>query len=228
MNKELVFLRTFAAATVIGMIFIVFLSMKNSGNQKFSVIDVERINIVEKDGTVRMVITNVERFPSGHEIINNRKDPGITGDIPEWRPKSAGMLFFNEDGSEAGGFGYSAQKNENGHAAFLSLTFDQYDGDQVMQLLTSDIQQEDERFVRSLLIFTDRSPKVSQPQMVEITRELNELREIDPQKMMEKYREYEQQGLMDETHRIVLGKLDNQDNGLFLFDDKGTPSISFF
>ncbi len=64
MNKEIVLLRTFAVAAVVGMIFITSTAFKKSGNPKFTEIDVERINIVEKDRTVKMVITNVERFPN--------------------------------------------------------------------------------------------------------------------------------------------------------------------
>lgn len=43
MNRELAFLRAFAVATVIGMIFITTSAFKKNGNQKFKEIDVERI-----------------------------------------------------------------------------------------------------------------------------------------------------------------------------------------
>lgn len=72
MNRELIFLRAFAVATVAGLVFISTTAFKKFGNQKFGEIDVERINIVEKDGTVKMIITNVDRFPNGTTQINNR------------------------------------------------------------------------------------------------------------------------------------------------------------
>ncbi len=72
MKRELIFLRAFAVATVIGMVAITSLAFKETGNKKFSEIDVERINIVEKDGTVKMVITNIEKFPNGKDKINGR------------------------------------------------------------------------------------------------------------------------------------------------------------
>lgn len=134
MNKEVIFLRAYAIATAIGIVFISTTAFKRMGNQKFEEIDVERINIVEKDGTVKMVITNVERFPNGQVKINGRP-------TNEDRKKRAGMLFFNEDGLECGGFIYDGQKNANGHSSGLSFTHDQYDGDQVMQLLTQDYQE---------------------------------------------------------------------------------------
>ena len=152
MNKELTFLRTFAVATAIGVTVLTTSAFKKLGNQRFTEIDVERINIIEKDGTVKMVLTNVERFPNGTDQINHRPTNAD-------RKKRSGMLFFNEDGVEAGGFIYDGKKTANGHSAGLSLTYDQYDGDQVMQLLTQDVAQGEQRFVSSTLAFNDRPSK---------------------------------------------------------------------
>lgn len=221
MNRELAFLRAFAVVAVIGMISITSTAFKKSDNQKFSEIDVERINIVEKDGTVKMIITNVERFPNGSEKINN---------LPtnEDRKKRSGMLFYNEDGLETGGFIYDGRKTENGHSAGLSLTYDQYDGDQVMQLLTQDVGQGDKRSVSSTLAFNDRPNRESQIKTIEIMQELEVLRKSDPKAMREKYKEYEAQGLVGGVPRIMLGKSRSQNNGLFLFDDKGMPRAMFY
>lgn len=221
MNRELVFLRTFAVVTVIGMTFITSTAFKKSGNQKFSEIDVERINIVEKDGTVKMVITNVDRFPNGTSKINNRPTNAD-------RKKRSGMLFFNEEGIECGGFIYDGRKTENGHSAGLSLTYDQYDGDQVMQLLTQDVGKGDKRFVSSTLAFNDRPDKESQLKTMEIIQELEVLRKKDPKAMEEKYKEYEAQGILGGVPRVMLGKSRSQNNGLFLFDDKGMPKAMFY
>ena len=221
MKRELVFLRAFAFTTAMGMIFITTSAFKKKGNQKFSEIDVERINIVEKDGTVKMIITNIERFPNGIDEINGRP-------TNEDRKKRSGMLFFNEDGIECGGFIYDGQKKANGHSAGLSLTYDQYDGDQVMQLITQNHQQGDKRFVSSSLAFNDRPSKESQLRTMEIMKELEELRQRDPDAMREKYKTYEEQGLIGGVPRVMLGKSRSQNNGLFLFDDKGMPRAMFY
>ncbi|WP_286734094.1 MULTISPECIES: hypothetical protein [Sphingobacterium] len=221
MNRELVFLRIFTVATVIGITLISLTAFKKSGNQKFSEIDVERINIVEKDGTVKMVITNVDRFPNGTSKINNRPTNAD-------RKKRSGMLFFNEEGIECGGFIYDGRKTENGHSAGLSLTYDQYDGDQVMQLLTQDIGKGDKRSVSSTLAFNDRPNKESQLKTMEIMQELEVLRKKDPKAMEEKYKEYEAQGILGGVPRVMLGKSRSQNNGLFLFDDKGMPKAMFY
>ncbi|MBF2708686.1 hypothetical protein [Flavobacterium soyangense] len=221
MNKELVFLRTFAVATAIGIVFVASSAFKKNGNQKFSEIDVERINIVEKDGTVKMIITNVDKFPNGKAMINGKP-------TNEDRKKRSGMLFFNEDGIECGGFIYDGQKKANGHNSGLSLTFDQYDGDQVMQLLTQDEKEGDNRFVSSGLMFNDRPSKESQSKTAKIMKELDELSKKDPKAADEKYKMYEAQGLVGGAPRVMLGKSRSENNGLFLFDNKGMPRAMFY
>lgn len=221
MNKELVLLRTFAVATVVGMVFITSSAFKKNSNQKFTEIDVERINIVEKDGTVKMIITNVEKFPNGKDKING--DPTNAD-----RKKRSGMLFFNEDGIECGGFIYDGQKNANGHSSGLSLTYDQYDGDQVMQLITQDYKEGDERFVSSSLVFNDRPSKESQIRTGEIMKELKALGQKDPEAAEKKYKMYEEQGLIGGAPRLMLGKSRSENNGLFLFDNKGMPRAMFY
>lgn len=221
MNRELVFLRTFALASAVGMVFLTSSAFKKTGNQRFSEIDVERINIVEKDGTVKMIITNVDRFPNGDTKINNRP-------TTETRKKRSGMLFFNEDGVECGGFIYDGKKNGNGHSSGLSLTYDQYDGDQVMQLLNQDFQDGDKRSVASSLIFNDRAAGESQLKTKEIMAELETLRKTDPKAMQKKYDEYVAQGVLGTATRVMLGKTKSQNNGLFLFDDKGKPKAMFY
>ncbi|NOT94235.1 hypothetical protein [Ferruginibacter sp.] len=221
MNRELVFLRTFAVATAVGFVFIATSAFKENGNQKFGEIDVERINIVEKDGTVKMVITNVERFPNGKVKINGRP-------TNEGRKKRSGMLYFNEDGIECGGFIYDGQKNAKGHSAGLSLTYDQYDGDQVMQLLTQDYKEGDKRVVTSGLMFNDRPSKESQIKTEQIMKELDKLGKKDPKAADEKYKLYEAQGLIGGAPRVMLGKSGSENNGLFLFDNKGMPKAMFY
>jgi hypothetical protein len=221
MNKELVFLRTFATVTSIGFLALTAMSFLDGKNKRFTEIDVERINIIEKDGTIKMAITNVERFPAGKDQINGKP-------TNEDRKRRSGMLFFNEDGIECGGFIYDGKKNENGHSAGLSLTYDQYDGDQVMQLITEDYKENDKRFVTSVLAFNDRAANESQLKTSAIMKELEELKIKNPEQADLKYNEYQEKGLIGSAPRILLGKTRSQNNGLFLFDDKGMPKAMFY
>ncbi len=146
----------------------------------------------------------------------------------EDRKKRAGILFFNEDGIECGGFIYDGQKSKNGHSSGLSLTYDQYDGDQVMQLLTQDSKEGDQRFVSSGLMFNDRPSNESQSKTASLMKELDELGKKDPKAAEKKYKMFESQGLLGGAPRVMLGKSRSENNGLFLFDNKGMPRAMFY
>jgi len=221
MNKELVFLRSFGIATAFGVIMLASSAFNRIGNQRFAEIDVERINVIEKDGTVKMVITNVGRFPNGKDTINHRP-------TNVKRKKRSGMLFFNEDGIECGGFIYDGQKKADGHSAGLSLTYDQYDGDQVMQLLTEDYKEGGRRRVVSSLVFNDRPANETQFATGKIWEELTALRRSDPAAFKKKYEEYVAQGVLGGAPRVMLGQTRGRSNGLFLNDDKGRPKAMFY
>ena len=93
---------------------------------KFDVIDVERINVVEKDGKLRLVISNRDRSPGP---IAYGKPFGYPGGS---RP---GMIFFNDEGSENGGLTFTGKRNADGkYSSSGHLSFDQYNEDQVVYL----------------------------------------------------------------------------------------------
>ncbi|REM99046.1 hypothetical protein DSI35_23130, partial [Mycobacterium tuberculosis] len=64
-------------------------------------------------------------------LIHNKEQPHP-------RPM-AGMLFFNDEGTENGGLIYNGSLDKNGKpSSGMSLTFDRYQQDQQMQLLGVD------------------------------------------------------------------------------------------
>lgn len=114
--------------------------------QAFDEIDVKRINLREDDGTLRLVISNTSRFPG---IIFRGKEQ------PHPNRRTAGMLFFNEEGTENGGLIFGG-KTENGKVTSSGhLSFDQYEQDQVIQLT----QQEAEGRRSAALKISDRPDK---------------------------------------------------------------------
>src|SRR6185295_12244202 len=123
LEKEVRFLKIYAAVITVActIFFLTGFALENR-KQKFEEIDVERINVVEKDGTLRMVISN-----------SQRQHPGsVDGKlIPREGNRSAGMLFFNERGDEVGGLIFSG---DTGEERYGSLTFDKFRGDQTIAL----------------------------------------------------------------------------------------------
>lgn len=118
LEKEVRFLKIYAAvATLFCATFLAAFAAQNR-KPRFEEIDVERINIVEKDGRLRMVISNQER-----------QHPGIANGkiIKRDHPRPSGMIFFNHVGDEMGGFIFG---DNGGKGHFGQLTFDKVGGDQ--------------------------------------------------------------------------------------------------
>jgi hypothetical protein len=96
--------------------------------QRIDELDVQRINLRDADGTLRLVIANRSRLPG--VIVKGKEQPPVD------RPQ-AGMLFYNDEGSEAGGLIFGGRQGRDGRIedAGGSLSFDQYGGNQIVQLI---------------------------------------------------------------------------------------------
>jgi hypothetical protein len=121
LEKQVRFLKAYAVLSTL-VFAILFLSAftLQSKKPKFQEIDVERINIVEKDGKLKMVISNQER-----------QHPGIAnGKIIERKgPRPPGIIFFNHLGDEMGGLIFG-ENGDIGH--FGQLSFDKVRNDQTI------------------------------------------------------------------------------------------------
>lgn len=146
---------------------------------RLSELDVERVNVVEPDGTVRLVLSNQTRSPDA--IIDGAPYKRI-GRNP------AGLLFYNDEGDECGGLIYGGQRRDSGgYGASASLLFDQFKQDQAIGIQYND--SDGERSAGLFVSDWDPAPAVSRldaltrwevvrvlPQGPERTRGRDELR----------------------------------------------------
>jgi hypothetical protein len=109
----------------------------------FYEIDVQRINVREPDGTLRMTISNSATAPG--LIFKGREHP-----FPN--RQAAGILFFNDEGTENGGLLFGGTKKGQNVSSGGHLSFDQYEQDQVISL----DQTEEHGRRRAGLTFFDR------------------------------------------------------------------------
>ncbi len=123
--------------------FMMLTGFTSSGRTSFDEITVHRINVVEPDGTLRMVISNHAKLPG---IIVRGKEQPLA------RPQ-AGMLFYNDEGSENGGLIFGGRRNARGEIIDSggSLSFDKYGANQIVQL--AGVDDKEDRFAG--LIVTD-------------------------------------------------------------------------
>ena len=97
-----------------------------SNTTEFDRIRAHRIDLVEPDGTVRLILSNRADYPGtfyhGKEIA--RPD----------RNDAAGLLFINDEGTEDGGLIYGGKLVNGKPMSFGHLSFDQYDQDQTLSV----------------------------------------------------------------------------------------------
>lgn len=128
-----------AVAGAMGALAVVFIGAA-APNQP-DVLSVRRINVVNEDGSLVMVIANAQLLPG---VIRNGSEAGNRRGIP-------GMLFYDNNGNEVGGLIFP-YREANGRAdAGVSLSFDQTNSGQAVNL----IHWRNGDFVRSGLRVTD-------------------------------------------------------------------------
>jgi catechol 2,3-dioxygenase-like lactoylglutathione lyase family enzyme len=89
--------------------------------QRFTELDVERLNVVEPDGQLVLSMANTARLP----------DPLVAGKTLETSRTGPGLIFFDGKGWEVGGLIYGTR---GGNAAGAHFSFDQFHNDQVVYL----------------------------------------------------------------------------------------------
>jgi len=173
----------------------------------FDEIDVKRINVREEDGTLRLVISNTKRFPG--VIVKGKEQPHPNR-------QTAGLLFFNEEGTENGGLTWDGSKRNGKVSSGGHLSFDRYEQDQVIQLTQS--EQEDSRM--AAMIMSDRP---DQPMdfagMAKVTA-LPAGPERD--KAMQ---DLVAAGSFGAKTRVQIGRWRDRSSGLVLHDAAGKPRL---
>jgi len=134
-ERDVRFLKIYAVVTstvIIGLSVMAFSRQGDAArgdiraaHAKFDVIDVERVNVMEPDGKYRLVLSNSARSQGP---LYKGKPFLYSGTA---RPR-AGLIFFNDEGTEDGGLTYSGkQLGDTGYTALGHLSFDQFNQDQV-------------------------------------------------------------------------------------------------
>jgi hypothetical protein len=123
LRRQFLFLRayTIVASTVL-VVIAVAAFRQNALAKDAAELTVQRLNIIDANGTLRMVLAGKDRMHPG--VMD-----GVTIDRP--RPV-AGMIFFNDEGDEVGGLTYTGTMAGGRGRANAGLMFDQLKQDQTI------------------------------------------------------------------------------------------------
>jgi len=123
------FLAVYSGALTVALAAVLLLGARKPANTSFDQITVHRINIVEPDGTTRMVLSNHAEFPGAFYMGK---------EYPRTDRDATGMLFNNEEGTENGGLIFGGNKDKDGIThSYGHLSFDEYNRDQTLAMESS-------------------------------------------------------------------------------------------
>lgn len=170
-------------------------------------LNVERLNIVDADGRVRLALANNKRLPE--PVVNGKKLPA--------NRDASGMIFFNDEGTECGGLIYGGKAKDGKGEAGASLTFDQFNQDQTVALQY--IEGGGSR--NAGLQITDR-PEVPIDQ---VSERVDLARKLPPAERAAALAKLREEGLLG-NERVYMGKGRSRASLLVLSDGKGRPRLT--
>ncbi|MCZ8115639.1 MAG: hypothetical protein ACK508_03285 [Lysobacteraceae bacterium] len=191
---------------------LLFLTGASDNKARYDEIDVGRINIREPDGTLRMVIANRAQFPGS---------PWRGGEVPRPdRDQFAGMLFINDEGTENGGLIQKGVIGPDGKvSAGLSLTFDRFRQDQVVQLLHA----ENGGRAFSTLAINDEADG-TQFDVMQRAERMKAIEALPPDQRQAAFEEMQRNNQLS-RNRIRLGTTMDGGAALSLADPQGRPRM---
>ncbi|MDW3652437.1 MAG: hypothetical protein R8P61_35500 [Bacteroidia bacterium] len=200
---------------IIGFTFYTF---SNKGHDPL--IEAERINIVNEDGTVVMAISNKQRIAAPR--VGGKAYPV---EMIE-RQHFAGIIFFNEEGDEIGGLIYNSKELEDGRKFGAGhLSFDRHRDNQVINL---EHKENIHGLVKSGLSIYDREGDGSFKRNLDLMHEYRyeDLSEARKKEIVSEIREMRKAGKLG-SERLFLGSK-NEIPQLSLKDKEGQERIKLF
>lgn len=202
-RRQLRWLQVYLAVTSLIMIVLAVSAFRQAKPPNLGEITVERINVVDHDGTLRMVISNKDRM-----------HPGVIGGKTLQRPRPyAGFIFFNDQGDEDGGLTYTGREEDGHRVADAGLMFDQLGQDQTIGF---DYSEQDRRRSAGFKVW-DR-PETPLADLVDKLNSANAMQ--DPEKRRAALAEI-RAAAPKPAQRVFVGKTENRTASVKLSDAEG-------
>jgi hypothetical protein len=180
----------------------------------FDRITARRIDVVEPDGKPRVIASTAAAYPGAY--FN-----GIEYPHPD-RDKLGGFLFFNDEGTEAGGWGCASRRDGHSYDAGCLLTMDQTNQNETLKLT---YEESDGNGGAGLVVFGDHPKESLQPLLVaktdaERTKLAESLAGPTPKRVFV--------GRMGGDAQLALADLDDVPRIVMTVPATGEPTIQFF
>jgi hypothetical protein len=195
------FINAYAGLLTLALAVIVFSGFRETNKATFDEITTQRINLVEPDGSLRLVIADQARFPGS--IIKGKEFP---------RPdrSSTGFIFLDEEGSEIGGQLWGGRMKDGKPEWKGSLTFDRYLGDEAISIGTDGLDGKE----GTSIALVDGNHDI-----IESLKESARIRALPADQQPEAWKKFKVD--FPYTRRLVLGRGEDKSVLVHLRDQKG-------
>lgn len=211
--RDVRLLKAYAVFSTIGFAVLLLVGFQSAQNQKFTTIDAERINIVEPDGRIDMVLTDKAHFPPPvwkGKPMNVGRQGAVGQGIP-------GIVFYNTEGTEDGGLAFTGGANK----ANAGLIFDQYNQDQIVGL-----EYDESGGQRNAGLYVWERPNTPLIDLIQKSQSIQDMPDGPAkQNALREFQQAAQRGDFGGQSRVFVGKNEKGVSELTLADAQGKPRI---
>jgi hypothetical protein len=175
--------------------------------QKLDELTVQRLNVIDANGTLRLVLSGKDRMHPG--ILDGKT-------IDRQRPV-AGLIFFNDEGDEVGGLTVTGQERDGVRRANALLAFDQIKQDQTIALSYNEANGQ-----RSTGLTVWDRPEV---RLSELIDKLNAAQKIADAAARDQAIEQARASMPPSPRRVFVGKDTDRSAAIMLADADGHPRL---
>jgi hypothetical protein len=209
LRHQLRILQTWAGGSALCLVVLAIAGFRQApaSSRNLGEITVERINVVDANGTLRMVIANKDRM-----------HPGVMDGVEIDRPRPvAGILFFNDQGDEVGGLSFTGQEQDGRRRANAGLMFDQLKQDQTVGI---SYNEENGQRTAGLQVWDRAETRLS-----ELIAQLNAANRIQDPAERDKAVAAARAAAPRGPRRVFVGKQPDRSAGVTLADAEGRPRL---
>ena len=209
-RRELRFLRAYAVCNTLVLVVLCTAAFRQATppTQTFGEINVARINVVDADGKLRLVISNKDRMHPGM----------MDGKLIERPRPVAGLLFFNEEGDEVGGLTFTGREVDGVRRANAGIMFDQFKQDQTIGFSYT---ESDGRRAAGFQVWDRPDTRLS-----ELVEKLNAARKIEDPVEQKKAIAAISAAAPPAPRRLFVGKTQDKAALISLSDAAGKPRLN--
>jgi hypothetical protein len=207
LRRDLRLLKLYAVLSSLAFV-VLAVSAFRQGPQKIDELTLQRLNVIDADGTLRLAISGKDRMHPG--VLDGKT-------IDRQRPV-AGVIFFNDEGDEVGGLTVTGQDRDGVRRASALLAFDQLKQDQTIAIAYNETATE-----RSTGLTVWDRPEVRLSELIE---KLNAAQKIDDLSERDRAIKAARAAMPPSPRRLFVGKNADRSASVMLADAAGKPRLT--